>query len=116
VVTPGEYLHKRRIAMPMTLDDVAEALKGVPLLSAPLAALEDGSAVITLGDAWLLQHAFNFDIQILGAIVVGGLDEAICRICGCTDADPCTLPNGYHCGWHDGDPDLCTACAEGEGL
>ena len=37
-----------------------------------------------------------------------------CRICGCTDDDPCVNSLGHACGWAD--DDLCTFCALEEGL
>jgi hypothetical protein len=44
--------------------------------------------------------------------------ESVCRICGCTDDDPCIVePEGVlaptiTCAWDALDPRLCTFCAE----
>lgn len=32
-----------------------------------------------------------------------------CRVCGCTSAAPCRLPNGDECGWTSKRQTLCTA-------
>lgn len=32
-----------------------------------------------------------------------------CRVCGCTDEDPCIDGDGLPCAWAE--PDLCTICA-----
>jgi transcription elongation factor Elf1 len=41
------------------------------------------------------------------------MDEATCRVCGCTDVDPCITDLGETCAWVE--PDLCNFCAEIEG-
>lgn len=44
-------------------------------------------------------------------------DSARCRVCGCTELEPCLLegadPDGIddtHCAWADGTRTLCTGC------
>ena len=36
-------------------------------------------------------------------------DYAECRVCGCTDENPCFDEDGEPCAWLE--PDLCTLCA-----
>ena len=36
----------------------------------------------------------------------------ICRVCGCTDLEPCVDDVGRPCAWVDAD--LCSFCAAGE--
>jgi hypothetical protein len=36
-------------------------------------------------------------------------DYTACRVCGCTDDNPCTDDDGIPCAWLQ--PDLCTSCA-----
>jgi hypothetical protein len=36
-------------------------------------------------------------------------DHETCRVCGCTDEEPCTDANGLPCAWAE--PGLCTECA-----
>jgi hypothetical protein len=42
--------------------------------------------------------------------------EQRCRVCGCTEQDcrQCIEKTGQPCSWVEGEPDLCTACAEQE--
>lgn len=36
-----------------------------------------------------------------------------CRVCGCTDMDPCVNSSGETCGWvHAPGPAICTFCFE----
>lgn len=40
-----------------------------------------------------------------------------CRICGCTEADPCIAPvDGQPCGWSEIDETLCDACDAAAGM
>ena len=38
--------------------------------------------------------------------------RGVCRVCGCTDSNPCTDGNGQACHWVK--PDLCSSCATGD--
>lgn len=35
-----------------------------------------------------------------------------CRVCGCSEDDPCTNVYGDTCSWADGEYDLCSTCHE----
>ena len=35
-----------------------------------------------------------------------------CKVCGCTEKDPCQDYRGKACGWSDIEPNLCTACED----
>lgn len=37
-----------------------------------------------------------------------------CRICGCTETEPCEMDGGESCGWADETQTLCTKCEEPE--
>lgn len=36
----------------------------------------------------------------------------ICKVCGCTEKDPCFNPIHGHCWWADDTHELCSHCAE----
>lgn len=36
----------------------------------------------------------------------------VCRVCGCTDNDPCFHPDYGNCWWHDEERILCSHCAD----
>lgn len=40
--------------------------------------------------------------------------KGVCRICGCTDDDPCFNPRVGNCWWIDGTHTLCSHCADEE--
>lgn len=35
----------------------------------------------------------------------------VCKVCGCTDADPCYNPKKGYCWWADDGHELCSHCA-----
>ena len=38
----------------------------------------------------------------------------VCKICGCTDNDPCSNPDWGNCWWVDESHELCSHCADPE--
>lgn len=42
------------------------------------------------------------------------LTKGVCRICGCTDDDPCFNPRVGNCWWIDETHTLCSHCADEE--
>ena len=38
----------------------------------------------------------------------------VCRVCGCTDQDPCYNPEYGNCWWVDDSHELCSHCADAE--
>ena len=40
------------------------------------------------------------------------LKKGVCRICGCTDDNPCYNPNVGHCWWADESHTICSHCAD----
>lgn len=36
--------------------------------------------------------------------------EGTCFVCGCTEDDPCIVPNGGACSWASPDKTVCSAC------
>ena len=38
----------------------------------------------------------------------------VCRVCGCTEHDPCYNPSHGYCWWHDAEMALCSHCANKE--
>ncbi len=35
----------------------------------------------------------------------------VCRVCGCTEDDPCFNPVYRYCWWHDAEMTICSHCA-----
>lgn len=109
-MTPGEYLHRRRAARGMTAAQVDAAVASLGgILSAPMIFLEFDLAPIGVGDAWALSEVIDFDIAAIGALAAG-VDVGICRICGCSEDDPCIDDDCRGCSWTDEADPLCTAC------
>lgn len=116
---PGAYLRLRREAAGLSLDDVALALETAPPVSARsraewIGTVEAGDAPLTIGVALALQRIVTFDWDLLVALAgveagLGAYVPAFCRVCACSEWDPCTLSAGDTCGWAK--PDLCTRCA-----
>lgn len=40
------------------------------------------------------------------------LKKGVCRVCGCTDDDPCHNPNVGNCWWADESQTICSHCAD----
>ena len=40
------------------------------------------------------------------------LKKGVCRVCGCTDDDPCYNPNFGNCWWADESQTICSHCAD----
>ena len=38
----------------------------------------------------------------------------ICKVCGCTDTNPCHNPKFGFCWWHDEKHTVCSHCADAE--
>ncbi|MEO5774912.1 MAG: XRE family transcriptional regulator [Sphingomicrobium sp.] len=99
---PGRYLRLRREAGGCGIDDT-------PLCGDRLTEIEGGSAPMDI-ELWALKNFFRFDVEVLVALGRGIIPD-ICRICGCTDYDPCMTGDPcYGCCWVEAD--LCSACAD----
>lgn len=44
-------------------------------------------------------------------LVFAARRPGVCRVCGCTEDDPCTNPQYPNCWWHDYNMTLCSHCA-----
>lgn len=40
------------------------------------------------------------------------LTKGVCRVCGCTEDDPCHNPNVGNCWWADETQTICSHCAD----
>jgi hypothetical protein len=119
-LSPGAYLKARRCAAGLSVADVAARFSTatrwkehdrVFWLELIEADVQPASA-FTL-DA--LRGLFPFDPDVLArldAIALGALpaEDApqLCRICACSELDPCWHADGEPCSWAE--PDLCSAC------
>ena len=115
-MTPGEYLRRRRVAREMSVASVETAVlaidpRGNGLLH-HLATYERGEVGLMLTDACLLANAIDFDLTALAALAAGA-PPPICRVCACSEEDPCINHDGFEtCSWAE--DDLCSACVEKE--
>lgn len=104
--TVGEYLRTRRLAKGLGTGEVEEAvIVAGRQLSAPLAELENGAAVITMADGRAIARAMRVDFRIVMAIGLKGTAE-VCRECGCSWEDACATV----CAWADDSHSICTSC------
>lgn len=44
-------------------------------------------------------------------LVFAPREPGVCRVCGCTEKDPCYNPQYGNCWWHDYNLTLCSHCA-----
>lgn len=126
-MTPGTYLMKRRLAVGISLNEVArqltvlhEAIRS-PLpgdqshLWARLAEAEADRDNLTLSQAALVRRIYPFDGTVYEALLMRHYGGAalplprVCRACGCSWHDSCVTADGP-CAWSDAEPNLCTAC------
>lgn len=122
VMTPGTYLRIRREAARLSLEDLALRIGTDPRLSTRdraewLRTVEAGIAPIHSVSLDALVRALPIDpvvLVVLDAIAQGAEIQApaICRVCGCSEHNPCIVADSY-CAWAA--PDLCDACAPGAG-
>lgn len=123
MMTPGTYLMKRRQAAGLSIDDVAERIGTAPHLAqidrkAWIDRIERGIDPISADVLATLRTAYPFIPTIAWRL----LDRPrfspedfslprLCRICGCSERDPCFLPGPEPrlcCAWAE--EDLCTSC------
>lgn len=64
--------------------------------------------------AWLMDEPVIFDepVPAKGKLCIWEFRQ--CRVCGCSEQDPCILPNHDTCHWVA--PDVCSNCFPGLGL
>jgi len=121
LITPGDYLRKRRIAAGLSLVDVAQVFATVPRWPETervdwLIRLEGDVEPLTVRTVSLMRAIFCFSPDVLGDLVLmhEGIPIAplrLCRICACSEHDACE-DHGGSCAWASAD--LCTACADPE--
>lgn len=124
-MTPGDYIRLRREAARLSIDDVAGMVSDRAAAAASvkvrLEALEANdpmsAAELTLVDD--LIGAFPFEPAVYWMLVgrhAGGDADApipgVCRVCGCTWADPCIGEHHETCSWADATTTLCSACVD----
>lgn len=119
---PGAYLQRRRHAAGLSIADVAARLGTEPRTveharCQTIQMIEAGVQPATFGSIVALRRVFAFDLAILErleAIAQGNplAPPRLCRICSCSDNDPCAVtgPCGLGACWWVA-PDLCSACA-----
>jgi hypothetical protein len=118
--TPGGYIKARRCAGGLSIEDVAAKLPTVPRDAehdriAWLKLIEADVQPMRPSTVDALETLIDFDREVLGAldaIAIGAMDPAfapqVCRICACSELDPCWTESGEPCAWEE--PDLCTDC------
>lgn len=121
ILTPGQYIAKRRAAAGLSIADVAAEIGTDPRLgeidrTAWLNRIEADVAPVTLDVFAALHDCFPMDPTALQRLIdlrdlPNDYAEAprLCRICACSEFDPCVADHMNFCGWAG--HDLCTACA-----
>ncbi len=117
-MTPGAYLKHRRTAAGLDLHDVAAALATEPRLAEHARAswierIEADIVPMSFTTIVALRRAFRFDLDVLAQLAAIAMHSPVepprlCRICACSEADPCLGHRGA-CSWID--EDLCSACS-----
>lgn len=105
-MTPGTYLRLRREARGLTIDEVFQEISsGGGALRHDLAAIEADAEPLLIADAKHLDRAIDFDITVLASLAIGE-KVGVCRVCACSDCDPCD----EICSWTNDAEDLCDNC------
>lgn len=126
--TSGTYLHKRRLAAGLSIEEVAARVAAMSWqlgldasdparLAAFLREVEADNNNLTYGAAITLRGVFAFDVEVHWHLLVQRFDPEsrdlprpkLCRQCACSFHDACEV-DGQPCAWSDADPTLCTAC------
>ncbi len=113
MLTPGQYLRKRREAAGLSIDDVAERIATEPrwaehLRRGWLEQIESDQMPATFRTIVVLHQVMQFDMAVLVALSAEGcVEPRLCIVCACSEADPCIGQSGP-CSWVD--VDLCSAC------
>lgn len=100
-LTPGRYLKKRREAAKF-------AIGMLPIGADAARAIEADERFPYDSELQALRCAVPFDLDVLLAIAAGE-QPRICRLCACSEFDPCEDALGQGCAWLEAD--LCTECA-----
>lgn len=119
VMTPGTYLRKRREAARLSIADVAAKISTIPRMAEHirmdwLELIESDQMPATFYTIVALHQIVPFSIDALVALSVEGREAPqLCRICGCSDLDPCQVGSaGFTCSWVPNDSTLCTTCVD----
>lgn len=120
--TPGAYLKRRREAAGLSFADVAARMRTEPqeaehLRIERLKLIETDAAPMTLTTIVGLRLIYRFNIHVLSLLEAIAQDAPatppnLCRICACSNHDPCVYPDGGYCWWRAEAEDLCSSCAE----
>ena len=116
-MTPGAYLKHRRTAAGLDLHDVVAALATEPRLAEHARAswierIEADLVPMSFNTIVAFRRAFRFDLDVLAQLAAIAMHSPIepprlCRICACSEDDPCLGHRGA-CSWVE--QDLCSAC------
>ena len=116
-MTPGAYLKHRRTAHGLGVHDVAAVLATEPRLAEHVRAewlekIEADIVPMSFNTIVALRRAFTFDLDVLAQLAAIAMHSTVepprlCRICACSEVDPCLGHQGP-CAWVE--KDLCSAC------
>lgn len=121
-MSPGTYLRLRREAAELTIADVAEKIGTLPFrIPLPdrsdwIARIEADTQPLDPPSITALGHAYSFDFGVLEWLIDLHVHKAdlphprLCRVCACSEWDPCIadLTCAGSCHWVG--EDLCSAC------
>lgn len=121
ILTPGQYIARRRAAAGLSIEDVATQIATLPRLGeidriAWLDRIETDVSPVTFDVFAVLTVCVPMDPVVLRELIAladAGSDTIetprLCRTCACSEFDPCHDEHGATCGWAE--QDLCTSCA-----
>lgn len=118
---PGIYLAMRRAAAGLTIADVAARIGTEPHIPEHrrvewIASIETNAGAATIHTLSALRRVYPFSFDALAGLAAIADGEAriaprLCRICACSEPDPCIDEDGNACSWSD--EDLCSDCDPG---
>lgn len=119
-LTPGAYLARRRAAAGLSIVDVAIRLGTDPRIAEHARArwieqIEADAVPASFNTIVALRWAYPFDLEVLERLVgiaLGAhlMPPQLCRVCACSEFDPCSGARDFTCSWVR--PDLCSACID----
>lgn len=119
-MTPGAYLQRCRQRAGKSLADVAAAIATEPRLAEHaraemLQGIEADLTPARFDTLVVLCRVYSFDFDILAQLVRISLGAdvdppQICRVCACSEFDPCDVAPFGTCWWAE--PDLCSRCGD----
>jgi len=118
-IAPHDYIKLRRQAAGVTIADIAAKIATSPHVAEHIRAgwielIEAGTMPASFATIVALRAHYRFDMAVLERLVAISLGATLpvprlCRVCACSELDPCIEDGGFGCRWAA--QDLCSSCA-----